>query len=118
MHSGHFFPVPATGLTIVKVCTFQPCIQTLGTVLICWMHMSSPEAPIRVFHFSSNLRYHKIYQTYFTFIHYKNLVKKSEYLAHFSVEAICFKICIANGQINTTKNGKIFKRGGQNSSTF
>ena len=38
------------------------------------------------------------------------LEKKFEYSDHVSAHAIRFKICTKNGQINTTKTGKNFKR--------
>ena len=39
----------------------------------------------------------------------RTLGKKIEYSEINSVPAVTFKICIENGQINTTKNYNIFK---------
>ena len=42
--------------------------------------------------------------------YYGHFAKKSEFFDHFPINAIRFKICTKNDQINTTKIGQIYKR--------
>ena len=68
------------------------------------------ELEVRVFH-KSQIMHCMTVQRMQVVTHYNDhYAKKSEFFYHFPINAIPFKICTKNGQINTMKIGQIFKQ--------
>ena len=64
----------------------------------------------RVFHKSQNMPCVAVQRMQVVNHYYGHFAKKSEFFAHFPINANHFKICTKNDQINTTKIGQIYKR--------